>query len=290
MRSGIPKVPSLLFDMELEEGGKSTHSSEEMDVQLVEAELRRFLRPSSPALITLTSHVDAVELSEVDAASNLEKIRKTLQHCGYSICLRRALGGGEGSLCLHNLRHTFLSASYPGVVGASFVVDPSFADQFQIAKPTLRYESILACLPSVLVIPEDRIPPLVTFLCAELAAAFKASNTVVPPWRQAGSMLSKWQPRKSMDLPSTDITMPARRSVEINNDFKEDLQPKEEPDQQVDINALGQQCQGSAESMSTWPAAGKALISAALHVKPAVMEPNRVYGGFSSFGCINLAT
>lgn len=39
----------------------------------------------------------------------------------------------------------------------------------------------------------------VNFLCAEMSLAFQQQGTVVPPWRQVSSMLSKWMPRKSMD-------------------------------------------------------------------------------------------
>lgn len=49
------------------------------------------------------------------------------------------------------------------------------------------------------VAPEATVAPLVNFLCQEIAAAFKANGAVLPPWRHASSMLSKWLPRKSLD-------------------------------------------------------------------------------------------
>lgn len=35
----------------------------------------------------------------------------------------------------------------------------------------------------------------------EIAVAFRANGAVLPPWRHARSMLSKWLPRKSLDEP-----------------------------------------------------------------------------------------
>lgn len=147
----------------------------------------------------------------------------------------------------------------------AIVVDPSFAEQFIIAKPTPRYESILGCLPSVLVLPEAHLPPLVTFLCAELASAFKASQTVVPPWRQASAMLSKWHPRRSLDVPSTLLQQQQQMYTQGIKDTE----------RQVFSGMPG-----------VWPAPSKVAASAPMYIKPVVSEPpHRVYGGFgASFG------
>ncbi len=76
-----------------------------------------------------------------------------------------------------------------------YVVDPKFKEQFEIAKPTPRYAAVLEVLPEVLVLPEVNIVPLVNFLCAEIGLAFRANGSVLPPWRHAGSMLSKVRPQ-----------------------------------------------------------------------------------------------
>lgn len=155
-------------------------------------------------------------------------------------------------------------------IDSPVVVDPSFAEQFRIAKPTQRYETILACLPGVLVLPEDRLQPLVTFLCAELAFAFKASQTVVPPWRQALAMLSKWQPRRSLDVPAALLQ------------------------QQQQVHSKDAQQQAAVGTPGAWIAPTKVAGSAPMFIKPIVSEPpHRVYGGFgASFGGYinNLAT
>mmetsp|Transcript_25717 Transcript_25717/g.76102 ORF Transcript_25717/g.76102 Transcript_25717/m.76102 type:complete len:327 (-) Transcript_25717:1208-2188(-) len=214
----LPKVPSLLFDMEMEDGRAAAASSEEMEVDLVESELCAFLKPTTAAHKQLIDDVgfalSAAQRAQgagasVDAVALLEALTSAASGTAYRVRLIRAVGGGEGSSCLHNLRHTFLVATPPGGRCGNFIVDAHFAEQFEIAKPSPRYVRIMNCIPEVLVLPEERCPPLVTFLCAELAVSFKACDTVVPPWRQASSMLSKWLPRRSLDV---DLSSAATRS------------------------------------------------------------------------------
>ncbi len=44
------------------------------------------------------------------------------------------------------------------------------------------------------------VEPVVDYLCGELAKAFKAEGATLPPWRSSDAMLSKWRPRRSVDL------------------------------------------------------------------------------------------
>ncbi|KAG2428365.1 hypothetical protein HXX76_010509 [Chlamydomonas incerta] len=92
------------------------------------------------------------------------------------------------------------SHGYSHQAARRYVVDPVFKEQFIIAKTTSRYSCILGAVPQVFVGPEEHLGLLVQFLCAEMAAAFRQLGSVLPPWRQAASMLSKWAPRKSVDL------------------------------------------------------------------------------------------
>lgn len=79
-------------------------------------------------------------------------------------------------------------------------MDPTFRDQFDIVHKTPRYAAVLQALPAVLVSHLSRIQALVELLCAEMSLAFHSTGTVLPPWRYAKSMLTKWQPRQSIDL------------------------------------------------------------------------------------------
>lgn len=102
--------------------------------------------------------------------------------------------------------------------GGAIFVDPTFRDQFDIAHKTPRYAAVLEALPAVFVCHSSRIQALVELLCAEMSLAFHSTGNVLPPWRYTKSMLSKWQPRQSIDL----SVMPARAPAATS---KEQLQP-----------------------------------------------------------------
>ncbi|PNH08504.1 hypothetical protein TSOC_004936 [Tetrabaena socialis] len=196
----IFKVPSLVFDIELEDNGIGAHwQDEDWEEEEVVSEIQRFVQP--------TSHTEARLLSDVKcgvthARDDTPRLVSILTALGYRCSLRTALGGGDGADCLRNLRHTFISCETAGVNGGParrYVVDAQFRDQFIIAKTTARYASILAAIPQVFVGPEEHLVLLVNFLCSEMSTAFRQLGSVLPPWRHASSMLSKWKPRKSMD-------------------------------------------------------------------------------------------
>ncbi|EFJ40509.1 hypothetical protein VOLCADRAFT_99686 [Volvox carteri f. nagariensis] len=200
--TGMFKVPSLVFDIELEDNGIGAHWQEEdWEEDEVVTEIQKFVQPSTPAEARLLSDV-RVACGHAKDGQDTARLVSILSALGYNCSLRTALGGGDGADCLRNLRHTFIICDTPGVSGGPprrHIIDPQFKEQFIIAKTTARYAAILAAVPPVFVGPEEHLPLLVNFLCNEMSAAFRQLGSVLPPWRHASSMLSKWRPRKSVD-------------------------------------------------------------------------------------------
>lgn len=188
------KVPSLIFTLEMEERQDSV---DENVLDVIE-QMERFLAPADASEQKLMDDVQKHGLTDPISAASV------LTGLGYNVAVRTALGGGGGADCLRNLRHSFVSCTLPGTSPNSrrrYIVDPRFKEQFVIAKPTSRYATILQAVPNAYVGPEEHLAPFVNFLCGELAAAFRTHGCVLPPWRQATSMLSKWKPRRSLDEP-----------------------------------------------------------------------------------------
>lgn len=138
------------------------------------------------------------------------------QALGFTVRLRDCVGGGAGAQCLRNLRHSFLILSPSAHGGRSslrpqhtsaaaaseeVIIDPTFRDNFVIAHPSPRYSAALEALPPVFIGTLSTVQPLVELLCAEMALAFKEAGIVMPPWRSLRSMMTKWMPRRSLDLP-----------------------------------------------------------------------------------------
>lgn len=282
-------------------GETAVHPSEELDMDVVVDELRQFLQPPTADVSQLAQAVAEAVAEQrgsgvrQDAEIDVARLADSLTRAAYSVRVRRAVGGGEGSLCLHNLRHTFLlcNSSTPDFGSRAaqpppICVDPSFAEQFLIAKPTERYAALLACLPEVLVMPEDRISALVTFLSAELTLAFKASGSVLPPWRQTSSMLTKWQPRRSTDLQVNIAFGPAPALAGTSVDKKRHLQQQGGRD----VSGGGGDCSqdGKAAAAGAWGIKIAATAASAgrpvAAVKAQAMEPTRVYGGFGGINMV----
>lgn len=88
-----------------------------------------------------------------------------------------------------------------------YIVDPDFKGQFSIMHPTAHYSTLLAAVPSPVVLPEDRVAPVVQLISRELSQVFKQHEVVLPPWRATSSVLTKWLPRQSLDQPIGHLTM-----------------------------------------------------------------------------------
>ena len=105
--------------------------TDQLDTSTVVEELKRFLTPVSSLHQQLEKDTIAVTLQKDGSLQASGSLASHLTSLGYIVRLRKTVGGGEGSNCLHNLRHEFLSVIVPGDSN-SFIVDPHFKDQFEI--------------------------------------------------------------------------------------------------------------------------------------------------------------
>lgn len=73
-----------------------------------------------------------------------------------------------------------------------FIVETNLASEFEIAKPTTRYLSLLAQLPRVFVGTPEELKKLVRIMCFEIRRSMKRAEIHVPPWRRNAYMQAKW--------------------------------------------------------------------------------------------------
>jgi len=285
----LPKIPSLVFDIDLDDAEKAAAQHDELDTQVIVAELKRFLMPNCTAEFKLMNDVEDAFGHQQGEQQDLQNVAQRLSKLGYNCRIRHSMGGGEGFECLRNLRHSFLSVSLPGTsmaTGQRYIVDASFREQFEIAKPTTRYTALLNVVPDVLVAPEDHVSPLVNFLCAELNLAFKANNAVLPPWRAASSMMSKWQPRQSMDQQVSAFS-PGQSVGSLGVFMRKQQQPQ--PLQQQQLIGGGRKSMDAATTYRGFmaPAPPQNIsVSQRPAAKPMMCEPMIVYGGFATVGSV----
>ena len=83
------------------------------------------------------------------------------------------------------------------------MVDPAFAQAFQVADPTPRFAHILAAVPPLVMAPLPRIVRATLLLGAELARSIEARGLPLAPWRHADSLVTRYE------AATTSIVLPA---------------------------------------------------------------------------------
>eukprot|EP00887_Chlorella_sp_A99_P007471 scaffold2.g7471.t1 len=148
-------------------------------------ELRQLLAPRGPAETELHACVAA---AWARSGGSLDALAAALTAAGFRVRIARSCGG-----TLHRLRHRFLLVSLGG--DGVVAVDPSFAEQFAVADQGITpcLAAVLAAAPPLACVGERALARAVLLLAGELARDFEARGLPLPPWRQAASLLSKWQ-------------------------------------------------------------------------------------------------
>lgn len=72
------------------------------------------------------------------------------------------------------------------------VIDIDFKSEFEIARPTSNYKTILQSLPYIYVGKPDRLKQVVSIISEAAKQSLKKKGMHIPPWRKAEYMRAKW--------------------------------------------------------------------------------------------------
>lgn len=78
------------------------------------------------------------------------------------------------------------------ISGNRYIVEVLIAREFEIARPTDRYTSLLDVFPPIFVGKVEDLKQVVRLMCRAIKESMKSSDMHVPPWRRKGYMQSKW--------------------------------------------------------------------------------------------------
>lgn len=78
------------------------------------------------------------------------------------------------------------------VNGTRYIVEPFFTGEFEIARPTSRYTSLLNVLPQIFIGEVEELKKIVRIMCTTIKKSMKKVDMPMPPWRRNGYMLAKW--------------------------------------------------------------------------------------------------
>ncbi|CAA7022633.1 unnamed protein product [Microthlaspi erraticum] len=89
-------------------------------------------------------------------------------------------------------KYEYVDVRYDSGDHNRYIVETNLAGEFEIARPTKRYLSILNQVPRVFVGTPHELKQLVKIMCREMRRSMKDVGIHVPPWRRNGYMQAKW--------------------------------------------------------------------------------------------------
>ncbi|XWS19337.1 hypothetical protein CRYUN_Cryun31cG0006600 [Craigia yunnanensis] len=109
------------------------------------------------------------------------------------------------------------------VYGIRYIVEVNLAGEFEIARPTTSYASLLEVIPPIFVGKPKELKQIVKLMCKAMRESMKSRDMHMPPWRRSGYMQSKWFalyrravneiPVRNASLFKDSVPAPSRRPV-----------------------------------------------------------------------------
>ncbi|KAA0054314.1 DUF506 domain-containing protein [Cucumis melo var. makuwa] len=78
------------------------------------------------------------------------------------------------------------------VDGNRYIVEVFLVGEFEIARPTSQYVSLLKAFPQIYVGKEEELKKIVKVMCRAMRESIKSKDMHIPPWRRNGYMQAKW--------------------------------------------------------------------------------------------------
>ncbi|KAI4295987.1 hypothetical protein L6164_035980 [Bauhinia variegata] len=76
--------------------------------------------------------------------------------------------------------------------GKRYIIEVSLAGEFEIARPSAGYSSLLDVFPLIFVGKKEELKQVVRLMCTAIKASMKSMDLHVPPWRRNRYVQAKW--------------------------------------------------------------------------------------------------
>lgn len=140
--------------------------------------------------------------------------------------------GFDSAICKSRCETTsaFLAGEYEYIDvimdgdGERVLIDIDFKSEFEIARPTKTYRSLVSILPTIFVGKPDRVKQIVTVMSDAAKQSMKKKGLHIPPWRKPEYMRSKWvSPHQRLSPPR-----PSPLPAQVPREEKEEKEEEEE--------------------------------------------------------------
>ncbi|XP_022145977.1 uncharacterized protein LOC111015299 [Momordica charantia] len=151
--------------------------------------------------------------------------------------------GYDASICKS---HWEKSPSYPAgdyeyvdviIEGERLLIDVDFRSEFEIARSTKSYRTILQLVPFIYVGKPGRLQRIVSVVSEAAKQSLKKKGMPVPPWRKAEYVKAKWL-SPHIRASSLSILGPNSESKQPLENFQ--LEPRQVAEKSVDRNEFGE--------------------------------------------------
>ncbi|XP_007036591.2 PREDICTED: uncharacterized protein LOC18604176 [Theobroma cacao] len=78
------------------------------------------------------------------------------------------------------------------VTGTRYIIEVNLAAEFEIARPTTSYTSLIDVFPRIFVGKPEELKQIVGLMCRAMRESMKSKGMKVPPWRQNRYVQAKW--------------------------------------------------------------------------------------------------
>ncbi|XP_022723949.1 uncharacterized protein LOC111280755 [Durio zibethinus] len=78
------------------------------------------------------------------------------------------------------------------ISGTRYIIEVNLAGEFEIARPTTSYASLIDVFPKIFVGKPEELKQIVRLMCKAIRESMKSSEMKMPPWRRNGYMQAKW--------------------------------------------------------------------------------------------------
>ncbi|KAI3459441.1 hypothetical protein Pfo_016104 [Paulownia fortunei] len=113
--------------------------------------------------------------------------------------------------------------------GERMIIDVDFRSEFEIARSTSSYKSILQCLPCIFVGKSDRLLQIISIASEAARQSLKKKGMHIAPWRKAEYMKSKWL------SPHTRITQLKLTTLPENDAVEGPTEAQPEPEREPEV-------------------------------------------------------
>lgn len=143
----------------------------------------------------LSAHVSKAVESFSRLRSNKSAMRRSvmqyLRDSNHNAAICKTRWDSSGGITAGNYEFIDVVVQSAGTSNRYFV-DVDFAAEFQIARPSSQYASLLQSLPSVFVGNAEELKRIARAMCTAAKRSLMSRELSVPPWRKNRYMQNKW--------------------------------------------------------------------------------------------------